>query len=569
LLYSIIENEYKENTKKSNHKVEGGQVMKRNLIIGTIIALIATSCGTSVQMSGRYIDDLYYWPGDAPLMAAEESLPEIGTENQPVDEDLLIISEAGTNSDGTKTLNNYIYADEVPDWYTDVQGQNLESLDPAGEDTLVIPSEDGETYIVNNYYMDDDFSYSERIRRFHDPYYYDPYWNFSFNWGWGYPYYSSYHRWNSWYWDPWYGSSWYWDPWYYDPWYYSWGYSPYYSSWYWGGGYYGHYSPYYYHPHHYNNWAYNDRFDKKDNYDGERQSRRPNALYQGAGGAVSAASATRSREYTALDGPTTNKSINAGSSRRVVNTGENTSSTQKSATTNTPQTSTRNVLTEKRRVSTGVPSNGNSGQSNAVSTGTTGTRTAPAASVRSSSSTTSQPRVISGGSSSSGTRSTYTPSYNKPRTNTRSTYNTNRTTGTDLKSYSVPSESNRSYSAPSQSRSTRSTYQIPSTRSESSSSGTPSPTYRSSSPSQRSSGYSTSSPSRSSSSYSSPSSGSSRSSYSSPSSGSSRSSSSYSSGSSSGSSRSYSSGSSSGGSSRSSGSSSSSSSSGSSRGGRR
>ncbi len=160
--------------------------MKRNLTILSIIALIASSCSTSFQTTGRYVDDLYYWPGDAPLVTADENLPEIGTAEKS--DDVLIISEAGENPDGTKTLENYIYADEEPDWYSEVQANNLQNIENTGEDTLYIPSDDDQTYIVNNYYMNDDYSYAVRTMRLHDPYYYDPYCNFSFNWSWGYPY---------------------------------------------------------------------------------------------------------------------------------------------------------------------------------------------------------------------------------------------------------------------------------------------------------------------------------------------------------------------------------------------
>ena len=227
--------------------------MKRNLIIVTMIALIASACSTSVQMSGKYVDDLYYWPGDTPPEVAGVEQSNIGSKKQKPD-DLIIISEVGKDSNGTNTLNNYIYADDEPDWYSGVQAKNIENLQNPGEDTLYVPSEDGESYIINNYYLGDDsddyYSYSDRIRFFHDPYYISPYISFNYNWGWG-GFYSPYYGYN--YWDPWYYNSWYspwgYRSWYYDPWYYnSWGYNSYYGW----GGYYGHgYYP-----------GYHDHFEK-------------------------------------------------------------------------------------------------------------------------------------------------------------------------------------------------------------------------------------------------------------------------------------------------------------------
>jgi hypothetical protein len=536
--------------------------MKRNIIIVTLIALIASACSTSVQMSGRYVDDLYYWPGDAPLEEAEAVMPSIGSDDKKVDNDMLIISEVGKDEKGNKTLDNYIYSEDEPDWYKNVQAQNIENINKAEEDTLAIPTEEGGNYIVNNYYLDDNsyFSYSDRIRRFHNPYYYDPFWDNSFSWGWGDPFYSwnypysSYYGWNSWGWDPWYNS---------------WGYSPYcYNSWY--GGYNNWYSPYYSNHnfgHHNQNWN-NDNFRRDDNVTSNRRSRNPNAIY--GGGSLNSSSVGRNNNASGVT--TLNKSVSMDKRRTVINEGDN---QLKSAST-AQETQKRNgaILTEKRRNT----ANANSAPSNLERkvVGNSGTSTSSPA-YRTPSQNIDR-RVNSENNQlnnpSSSRSSNYTPSYNKPRTNTRATYNTNR--ASEPTRYSSPTENRSTITRTQQSQSnTRSNYQLPSTssgnsgnsyrsRSSSSSSSSPTRSYStgSSTPTRSySSGSSSSESSSPSRSYSSGSSTPSRS-YSSESSSPSRSSSgsSYtpsSSGSSSGSSYSPSSGSSSGGSRSSSGSSSS------------
>jgi hypothetical protein len=555
--------------------------MKRNIIIVTLIALIASACSTSVQMTGRYVDDLYYWPGDAPLEEAEAVLPSIGTDDKKIDNDMLIISEVGKDDKGNKTLDNYIYAEDEPDWYKNVQAQNIETINKAENDTIIIPAEDDGTYIVNNYYLDDNnyYSYSDRIRRFHNPYYYDPFWNNSFYGGWNdpfyswnYPYSSYYSGWNSWGWDPWYNS---------------WGYSPYcYNSWYggynsWYGGYYNWNSPYYsnhQYGHHNQNWN-NDNFRRDDNISSNRRSRNPNAVY--GGGSLNTTSVGRNNNTSGVS--TLNKSVSMNSRRSILNEGDN---QMKSAST-AQETQKRNgaILTEKRRNAV----NSNNAPSNierkvATSDGT------PATTPTYRTPTQNSDRRVNSGSSnqvinqSNGRSTNYVPSYNKPRTNTRATYNTNRTS--EPTRYTTPSENRRIISGPpSTENGTKSSYQIPSTnsgsgvgntgnsyrsRSTSSGSSTPVRSYSSGSStptrsySSGSSSSESSTPTRSYSSSSSSSSGSSSPtrSYSSESSSPSRSSSgsSYtpsSSGSSSGSSYSPSSGSSSGGSRSSSGSSSS------------
>jgi len=409
--------------------------MKRNLIIITLIALIASACSTSVQMTGRYVDDLYYWPGDTPLEEAGQDLPQLGSSDKKSNDEMIIVSKVGEDTNGNKTLDNYIYSEDEPDWYSNVQAQNIENMNKTEEDTLVLPSSDNETYIVNNYYQDEDdyYSYSDRIRRFHDPYYYDPYWNYSLSWGWDYPYYSwnypysSFYGWNSWYWDPW---------------YYSWGYSPYYyNSWYWG--YNDWCSPYYsnYYGHHHSNWNDNKN-NRDDNVASNRRSRNPNAVYEGGG--VSTASGGRSYNESGI-AATTNKSVNSQGRRTVTNQSDD---TRKSVSTS-QDVQKRNgaILTEKRRSSANLNNSPSSSGRNITKTTENSNGSSSVTPAYRAPAQNYERRGNSSGNSnlqnSSNTRSNnYIPSYNKPRTNTRATYNTNRT-----------SESTR-YSSPTENRST-------------------------------------------------------------------------------------------------------------------
>ncbi len=507
--------------------------MKGNLIILTLFGLITSACSSSFQVSGGKVDDLYYWPGDNPPVYASEELPDIGTGTKTVDNDMLIISEVGKNENGANTLNNYIYADDEPDWYSDLQSRNAENINRMDQDTLIYQSDEEGTYIVNNYYLDDDdYYYSNRLRLFHDPYYYDPYWNFTYNWGWG-SYYSPFRSYNSWYWDPWY-NSWGWG---YDPWYYSggWGYNPWhYNSWY-GHGYYGWNYPYYNHHNQYGYNNYNWRSDNKNYNESSRRSRNPIATYGGTSN-IATTSRIGENEYV---GESTNKSTAPQSRRTVINETDRVTTSQKSASTDLrSQSNQGRVLTEKRRSSL----NSNSAErpdnrSNVSTNRSHGTNSTPSYRAPSSSERRLTGNTNESVKSSSG-RSSYTPSYNKPRTNTRATYNSNRTNNDDSR-ISRPSESRSTYRAPSERNSTynkssqsssKSSYQIPSSSSRSKSYGNSG----SSGSSYKSNSTQSSSPSRS---------------YSSGSSSPSRS---YSSGSSSGSSVRSSGGSSSGGSSHSS-----------------
>ena len=102
--------------------------MKRKLIIITIAALVTSACSVNLQTTGGYVDDIYYWPGDdVPNIVSEE----LGTlmDKEASDNGMIILSEVSVDEDGTNKVKNYIYADDEPDWFNEVQVYNLESLE--------------------------------------------------------------------------------------------------------------------------------------------------------------------------------------------------------------------------------------------------------------------------------------------------------------------------------------------------------------------------------------------------------------------------------------------------------
>jgi len=405
--------------------------MKPNVIIVILIALIATACGTSNQMTGRYVDDLYYWPGDTPPVAVTQEVPATKSADSITQSDMLIITEVGEDGKGNKTLDNYIYADDQPDWYPEVQARNIDNISRSSEESLYLPSDDGQSYIINNYYLEDDdyYSYSDRIGFFYDPYYYNP-WRSSFYFGYGYnPYYSG-RYWNSWGWN-----SWYWDSWYYDPWYYSWN-SPYYNSWY--GDYYGWYSPYYYGNHHNHHWY---DYDREDRYQNLRRSSNPNAIY--GGGGVAGSSNRRSN-----DGVENSSAFKSGENlnrRTVIAQNRESMQIEKSASTTGQERTSRGVLTEKRRNVVNSSGAVRATETNKA-TETPAYRT-PGQNI--------ERKAISdspSGISTSPSRKSETPSYNKPRTNTRASYNTSRPAASEQSKYRTPTSGSSSRAIQSQTK---------------------------------------------------------------------------------------------------------------------
>ncbi len=154
------------------------------LMLILAFAALATSCGTSgYYASTSYEDGIYYRPTKeerAKMIAEQQALREQAEQRQ---------------------YDQYLAKDE-----------------------------DGNLYVVTE--LLDGETYESRLHKFDSPWYTNPYWYDTWNYGWynswygyrpyyayGYPYYGYYGY---------YG--------YYNPWYYSWGY---YDPWYWGAGAYG------------------------------------------------------------------------------------------------------------------------------------------------------------------------------------------------------------------------------------------------------------------------------------------------------------------------------------------
>ena len=124
--------------------------MKRKLIIIAIAAFIASACTTNRQTASNYVDDLYYWPGDdIPVLSKEEIIIE--KERAKNNDNILIVSELGETGEGTKTLDNYVYSDEMPDWYDDVQAYNMNHSQNNDTDTILIPDEKNCIGVYSNY----------------------------------------------------------------------------------------------------------------------------------------------------------------------------------------------------------------------------------------------------------------------------------------------------------------------------------------------------------------------------------------------------------------------------------
>ena len=230
--------------------------MKTKVTILAAIAFALGACTTGTYVTDRY-SDVYFEPGDVPPpVAVEEPAKEESSKS-------IIIQEVEENEDGTKTLKNYVFEDaELSD-----QVYDMENMELIESDTTIYENDGDIDYVVNNYYDADELDYAYRIRRFHRPYFYDPfYWD---SWlyydSWYSPYYS-WHHYN--YYRPW--GYWHrpylsWSFGWHSPFYYSSWYSPYYSHY--------HYSPYYWGGGHY----YSHNYYRDDIRYGRRTS--PNYYY--------------------------------------------------------------------------------------------------------------------------------------------------------------------------------------------------------------------------------------------------------------------------------------------------
>ena len=195
----------------------------KSIALSAAAIFTLASCTSSQQASNAYSDDVYY------SSKANKPAETVQTQQQ-VQQPQQDVSDQSVSNQGSST-----------------SAENRFDYNDAGTTT-----QDGNTYVTNNYYSDDDYydyAYSSRIRRF-----YRPMWN--------YGYYDSYYTNSYWYdynpydygvsiycgynwWAP---SSW-WAPSFT---YFSWGYTPYNYWWSSPYSYYG-YGPYH---HGWNNYSY-------------------------------------------------------------------------------------------------------------------------------------------------------------------------------------------------------------------------------------------------------------------------------------------------------------------------
>lgn len=368
----------------------------------TVLALVVSAC-SSMHLATSEYDDLYYSPADhaSPVYNSDKSsVSEHASgsynSNERYSEPAQGQRQDNSNVSGqdrykSTTVNDYqsnnpaVYGNNQ-NQVNNYSGQNEESVSDqnnAQPDTAYASG--GNTYITNNYYDDDYYSYASRIRRFHspwwgldyyDPFYYDPFglsfgWNSwtGWNFGFGWPYYSSFYS-------PYYGYG------------YGYGYGGYgYRGWpYYGGLYDGYY--------------YGDvyRHRNTDSY-GRRRNMGSNSYITGGGGYSVRNSATN--EYgRRMGNSAVNSSISsAGNGRRSV------------------ATSTRNG---SEPLKSGTIVNDNNYRRNV---GTTNNSTPYS---RSSIYNSDYRRASS--NYNNNTNQNYTPRYSRP-VNSRPTYNNNSTSG--------------------------------------------------------------------------------------------------------------------------------------------
>ena len=223
------------------NKYRREQNMKTKVKLLLAIALIASACTTGLKVtSGGYSDDLYFTPGDARPVAPKPAKEA----KKPVAQKKSMVAMQVEEGEQGKIVNSYI----VPK--SSRKDNNAYYFDdqPAYADTVMEYKNNKEEITINNYFEGEEMDYSSRIRSFYNPYSYNPFWdpfwdpyygsNYGFGfgrWGMGFGGYSPYMGFGG----------------FYDPWYmgYGWGgfgwggYSPYmgwggyYSGFGWGGGY--------------------------------------------------------------------------------------------------------------------------------------------------------------------------------------------------------------------------------------------------------------------------------------------------------------------------------------------
>lgn len=445
--------------------------MKSKFTYMGLMALVVSACGTGSYVTNSYTDDIYFSPSEVkPPIVVSDTKSSLSTKSAG---DVKVVNEIADDEYDSEISEDYMTEGTMANAADYNAEQGFE-----GPDTITY-YEDGEMkQLIDNYYTDDDdnVDFAYRIQRFHnptfydpfywdswyyDPFYYDPWgWSFSYNFGWGYPYYgwgSPYYSWGN----PYYS-------WGYGYPYYSWGYYPSY----WGGG--------YYNWHHGN---YNPIYRDSDNYRYGRRSEANTNISRSAIRDGSNSTRTSVRDINAVSNETR---VGTGSSRREgsVSSGTRAAQSAERSAINSGRGSS-NVITERRRNADGTSGYsrqatvngeqqtdrmksytrpGNSSQNR--------TYTRPGNSV---SGNNLQPRVVNK-SSSTGTQQGYaqpksSSNYNQSYRSS-STYNRSSSSGVSSRSYSAPSvnrsdnsyrgsssgSSSGSYSSGSSSRSSSGSY---------------------------------------------------------------------------------------------------------------
>jgi len=449
--------------------------MKTKLTVIAILATLVSACTTGTYMTRAYDDDIYFSPADVPPVAiAPDAAPvrekSARTNNNDTKDKKVVLSQIDRNADGTSSVNNYIYQPDN-NGNPDNQSYNMDNQELAESDTTAYYNDDDVKYVINNYYDENDnnLDFAYRIGRFHNPYYYSPFYD-DWNYGFYSPWYSGYYGMN-------YGFG-------YDGWYGGFGYPySYYGGFYspfafgfggyWGyGGYGGYYNGY-------NNGYYNGYYGSGGGFYNDHQVARRRAtdmnLPGGTNGYNKSANAGRSaNQIGGVNGrANSNSMVENGQSRtRSIN-----------ATGNNQDVKNATIVND-RRSNTGRQMNSQTQQN--VNSGSVRRAYEPSTTGR----TYDQGRVVRQSQN-------YTPSYNKPRIVNQSNYNSNsytrpRTAGAynqpTLRSANSNSQ-NQNYTQPRSSSSMRQTYRS----SSSYSSGSSSTGTRSSSSYNRSSGNSGSS----------------------------------------------------------------------------
>jgi hypothetical protein len=247
LIFCISFNGYKESKIIIHYK--GGSTMKTKLTVIAILATLVSACTTGTYMTKAYDDDIYFSPANVPpVTAMDNDVQARGKSAQVGNNDTknkrIVFSQTDRNSDGTSSVNNYIYQ---PDENNNqgYQNYNMDNQKLAESDTTMLYNDDDVKYVINNYYDDNDsnIDFEYRINRFHRPFFYSPFLYDDWMYGgyyspWNYDYYGMGYGWGY---DSWYGGFGY-------PYsYYGGYYSPFSFGFggYWGGGYGGYYNGYY------------------------------------------------------------------------------------------------------------------------------------------------------------------------------------------------------------------------------------------------------------------------------------------------------------------------------------